>query len=687
MAIEDIKVPDIGEFSGVEVIEVLVAVGDAVDVESPLITLESDKASMDIPSPVSGTVREILIQVGDKVSQGDAIVRVESAVQAQVASAAATPTVHEAGAASAAPGDAGGGYGGGAVEDVRVPDIGEFSGVDVIEVLVKPGDTVKVEEPLITLESDKASMDIPSPHAGEVREIKLQVGDKVSRGDLILTLATAGGVPAAGATAARAPVAAPDAESYAGNADVVADVVVLGSGPGGYTAAFRAADLGLKAVLIERNPTLGGVCLNVGCIPSKALLHAAKVLDELDDFAAHGIKSKGVDVDIDALRGWKESVVGKLTGGLAGLAKQRKVEVVRGTGRFLDPHNLEVTDAEGKDTVVGFKYCIIAAGSEPVKLPFIPDDPRVVDSTGALELGGIPAHLLVIGGGIIGLEMATVYRALGSKITVVEMLDGLIAGADKDIVRPLHKRIEKRYESILLNTRVTAVEAQKKGLKVSFEGKDAPASAVYDRILVAVGRVPNGKRLDAHNAGVAVDDRGFIPVDKQLRTNVAHIFAIGDIVGQPMLAHKAVHEGKTAAEVCAGHNSVFDARVIPSVAYTDPEVAWVGKTEAECKAAGIKYGKGAFPWAASGRSLSLGRDEGMTKLLFDEESERVIGAAIVGPNAGDLIAEVALAIEMGADAADVGLTVHPHPTLSETVAFAAEAFEGTITDLYMPKRK
>ena len=685
--IQQIEVPDIGDFQDVDVIEVLVSPGDAVNADDALITLESDKASMDIPAPVSGTIKELLVGVGDKVSQGTAIVSME--VADQVAVQESQPMVHETASTQAAPGDAGGGYGGGGIEDVKVPDIGDFQAVDVIEVLVAPGDTVAEEDALITLESDKASMDVPSPVAGMVKDVKIKVGDKVSQGDLILTMETAGrGSPATSAAGmGAAAITAPEAAQFGGSADINAEVVVLGSGPGGYTAAFRAADLGKKAVLIERYPTLGGVCLNVGCIPSKALLHAAKILEEVDDFAAHGIKSKGFDIDIDALRDWKQGVVKRLTGGLAGLAKQRKVQVVNGCGRFLDGHHIEVVDNDGSKTVVGFEHGIIAAGSQPIQLPFLPDDPRIVDSTGALELDNIPNRMLVIGGGIIGLEMATVYHALGAKITVVEMLDSLIAGADKDIVKPLQKRIGKRYDAILLNTRVTGVEATSEGLKVTFEGDAAPEPQVYDRILVSVGRIPNGKLIGADQAGIAVDERGFIPVDKQLRTNVPHIFAIGDIVGQPMLAHKAVHEGKIAAEVCAGLNSVFDARVIPSVAYTDPEVAWVGKTETEAKAEKIKYGKGVFPWAASGRSLSLGRDEGMTKVLFDEETERVIGAGIVGPNAGDLIAEVALAIEMDCEAADIGCTVHPHPTLSETVAMAAEAFEGTITDLYMPKKK
>lgn len=458
---------------------------------------------------------------------------------------------------------------------------------------------------------------------------------------------------------------------------------------GGYTAAFRAADLGMQTVMIERWKTLGGVCLNVGCIPSKALLHAAKVIDESEDMSEFGVTFTEPKIDLDKLRGWKESVVGRLTGGLSGLAKQRKVQVVSGVGKFLDPHHVEVTAEDGGKTVVKFDNAVIAAGSEPVHLPFIPDDPRVIDSTGALELESIPEHMLVIGGGIIGLEMATVYASLGSKITIVEMLPQLIAGADKDIVKPYFNRIKKRYESILLETRVTAVEATDAGMKVTFEGKSAPAEPqLYDRVLVAVGRIPNGKTLDAANAGVAVDERGFVQVvDTQMRTTQPHIYAIGDIIGQPMLAHKAVHEGKTAAEAASGLPSHFDARVIPSVAYTDPELAWVGVTEEEAKAKGIKYGKGVFPWAASGRALSLGRDEGMTKLIFDEENERVIGAGIVGTNAGDLIAEVAHAIEMGSNAADIGLTVHPHPTLSETVAMAAEMYEGTITDLYAPKKR
>lgn len=580
--------------------------------------------------------------------------------------------------------------------EVKVPDIGDFSDVPVIGILVSVGDSVAAEDPLVELESDKATMEVPSPADGVVKEIKVAEGDRVSEGSVILVLegADVTDAPATVAPAADTPAAtaAPAIVAATGTAtgpgDIHAEVVVLGSGPGGYTAAFRAADLGKKVVLIEKNDDLGGVCLNIGCIPSKALLHAAKVITEAEEMAEHGISFGKPTTDINKLRDWKTSVVKKLTGGLVGLAKGRKVQVVNGYGRFTGPNMIEV-DNDGAKSTVSFDQCIIAAGSEPVTLPFIPhDDPRVIDSTGALELESIPKRLLILGGGIIGLEMACVYDALGSKITVVEFMDQLMPGADKDIVKPLHKRIEGRYEAILLKTKVTAVEAQKKGLKVTFEAaKGESTSDIFDKVLVSVGRKPNGKLIDAEKAGVAVDERGFIAVDKQQRTGQPHIFAIGDVVGQPMLAHKAVHEGKVAAEVCAGQKRFFDARVIPSVAYTDPEVAWVGVTETQAKADGTKVGKGVFPWAASGRSLSLGRSEGITKLLFDEADDRVIGAGIVGPNAGDLIAEVALAIEMGADAVDLGHTIHPHPTLSETVNFAAEMFEGTITDLIPPRKK
>ncbi|WP_417523508.1 dihydrolipoyl dehydrogenase [Marinovum sp.] len=578
--------------------------------------------------------------------------------------------------------------------DVKVPDIGDFSEVPVVSILVAVGDTVAEEDPLIELESDKATMEVPSPAAGTVKEIKVAEGDKVSEGTVIIVLegADAGTSEEAPKAADAAPVEAPKSVAATGTAsgkgDIHAEVVVLGSGPGGYTAAFRAADLGKKVVLIEKYPSLGGVCLNVGCIPSKALLHVAKVITEAEEMSAHGVSFSKPKIDLDGLRAFKDQVVGQLTGGLKGLSKGRKVEVVQGYGKFTGPNMIEVEGDDGKKTV-SFDQCIIAAGSEPVSLPFIPhDDPRVIDSTGALELKDIPKRMLVLGGGIIGLEMACVYDALGSKITVVELMDQIIPGADKDIVKPLHKRIEGRYEAIKLKTKVTAVEAEKKGLKVTFEDdKGEITTDTFDKILVAVGRKPNGKLIDAEKAGVSVDDRGFIAVDGQQRTGVNHIFAIGDVVGQPMLAHKAVHEGKVAAEVCAGQKRFFDARLIPSVAYTDPEVAWAGITETEAKAKGITYEKGVFPWAASGKALSNGRSEGMTKLLFDPEDDRIIGGLIVGTNAGDLIAEVALAIEMGADAVDLGHTIHPHPTLSETVNFAAEMFEGTITDLMPPKKK
>jgi dihydrolipoyl dehydrogenase len=688
----EIRIPDIGDFADVPVIEVHVSPGSVVAAEDPLVTLESDKATMDVPSPVAGTIAEVRLAVGDRVSQGDVVATLEGEEQP---GAPAKERVHES-AHPEAPGPVGYGSPAGVYErlEVRVPDIGEYRDVPVIEVHVAAGDTVAAEDPLITLESDKATMDVPAPTGGTVGALRVGVGDTVSEGDLIIELQTGqeeAPAPAAAAQAApvAAPVAAPMAASAAGlQADVQADVLVLGAGPGGYSAAFRAADLGKAVVLVDRSPILGGVCLNVGCIPSKALLHAARVIAETKEMAEHGLAFGEPAVDLDKLREWKDSVVKRLTGGLAGLARQRKVKVVTGLGAFASPNHLEVTADDGSRTMVGFEQAIIACGSEPVSLPFIPhDDERVVDSTGALELGSVPERLLVVGGGIIGLEMATVYSELGSGVTIVELLDQLIPGADKDLVNPLFKRISKRYDAIYLTTKVTKVDAAADGLVVHFEGAKAPETATFDQVLVAVGRRPNGRSIGAERAGVAVDERGFIAVDKQQRTNVPHIFAIGDVVGQPMLAHKAVHEGHVAAEVAAGKPSYFDVRGIPSVAYTDPEVAWVGVTETEAKEAGVKYGKGNFPWAASGRSLSLGRDEGMTKLLFDEATGRLIGAAAVGPNAGELIAETALAVEMGADAADVALTVHPHPTLSETVGMAAEAFEGTITDLYLPKRR
>ncbi len=582
------------------------------------------------------------------------------------------------------------------VVEIKVPNIGDFADVEVIEILVNAGDSVNVEDSLISVESDKASMEIPAPQAGVVKQVLISLGDKVSEGSAILMLevgaeAAAAPVEKKAATPAETPApaaaASPQAASYSGDVDIGAEVVVLGSGPGGYTAAFRAADLGKQVVLIERYESIGGVCLNVGCIPSKALLHTAQVITEAAEFHEIGVSFNKPDIDLNKLRGHKDKVVGKLTGGLKHLAKQRKVQIVQGYGKFTSANTIQVEAADGSKQVVGFENCIIAAGSRVTKLPFIPwDDPRVMDSTDALEVEEVPERLLVVGGGIIGLEMATVYDALGAKVTVVELSPGLIPGADRDVVRPLERRIKKRYEKIYLNTKVTAIEPSDKGLVCSFEGKGAPEKDTFDRVLVAIGRSPNGKLIDAEKAGVVVNDWGFIDVDKQQRTNANHIYAIGDIVGQPMLAHKATHEGKVAAQNIAGEKSFFDARTIPSVAYTDPEVAWMGKTEEECKKESINYQKGVFPWAASGRSLSLGRDEGMTKVLFGED-HKIIGAAMVGPNAGELIAEAVLALEMGADIEDIALSIHPHPTLSETFNFAAEVAEGTCTDLYVPKKK
>jgi dihydrolipoamide dehydrogenase len=588
----------------------------------------------------------------------------------------------------------------------RVPDLGEFRDIEVIEVLVKPGDIVEPESPLITLETDKATMDVPATAGGVVQEVRVAKGDRVSKGSLIAVVAVAGGdtvrlpaltetvvMPGHGQTVVlpgkrTAAAQAPDPSIAAGEpaADLTTPLLVIGAGPGGYTAAFRAADLGLGVILVDRWPQLGGVCLNVGCIPSKALLHAARVIEEAEAMSAHGIRFGTPAIDTEALKQWKNKIIGKLTAGLTILAKQRKIDVLRGFARFISPHRVELRGPEGATRVIGFEHCIIAVGSEPARIPGLPADPRVMDSTAALDLKDVPARLLVIGGGIIGLEMACVYNALGSKVSVVELTDTLMPGCDRDLVRPLEKRLRSRYASIMTGTCVMGVEAEDPGMKVSFDAKDAPPPQIYDRVLCAVGRVPNGRVLNAGSAGVEVDGRGYIAVDRQQRTNVRHIFAIGDIVGQPMLAHKATHEGKVAAEVIAGHKRAFDALVIPSVAYTDPEIAWAGITETEAQALGRKLGKGLFPWMASGRSLALNRDEGFTKLLFDVESHRIVGGGIVGSNAGDLISEVALAIEMGADAADIGLTIHPHPTLSETIAFAAEAFDGTLTDLYMPKK-
>jgi dihydrolipoamide dehydrogenase len=595
--------------------------------------------------------------------------------------------------------------------EVRIPELGDAKNVSVVEWLVTPGTRVAQEQALLTLETEKATMDVPSPVAGVLRTLRTQKGDLVASGTIIAEVEVADAAPAPApeavastplptpasraptpASHAPTPVSRPSAPLSRASAPPIGaapagalDLVVLGAGPGGYTAAFRAADLGLKVTLIERWPILGGVCLNVGCIPSKALLHAAKVIEQTHEMADCGILFPSPTIDYVKLRAWKNRVVGRLTGGLTVLAKQRKVDVVHGDARFVAAHTLEVRSAEGTRRI-DFKQCIIAAGSESVRLPGLPDDPRVIDSTGALELPADCRRLLVIGGGIIGLEMACVYDALGVRVTVVELSDGLMPGTDRDLVRPLQKRLEKRYERILLKTRVATLEAHATGLRATFEGPGAPEPEEFDRVLVAVGRRANGNLIDAAAAGVAVDARGIIAVDKQQRTNVTHIFAIGDIAGVPMLAHKATHEAKVAAEVAAGHKSSFDARCIPSVAYTDPEIAWVGVTETEARAQGLEFGKGVFPWAASGRSLAINRDEGFTKILFDTTTHRVIGAGIVGTNAGDLIAEIGLAIEMGADAADIGLTVHAHPTLSETVGMAAEAFEGTLTDLYLPKR-
>ena len=585
---------------------------------------------------------------------------------------------------------------------ILVPDIGDYADVPVIEVLVKVGDVVEKEQPLLILESDKATMEIPADAAGTITSIAVKQGDKVSKGSVIAEIEASSSAPVpTTATTVPAPTAAPVlapaplAGQYSGKVDHECEVLVLGAGPGGYSAAFRSADLGMNTVLVERYSTLGGVCLNVGCIPSKALLHTAAVMDEVKTMSKHGITFGEPKIEIDQLRGYKDSVIAKLTGGLAGMAKARKVKTVRGLGRFLDANHIEVEmtngssqDLTGQKEVVRFQKAIIAAGSQPVKLPFLPEDPRIVDSTGALLLKSIPKRMLVIGGGIIGLEMATVYSSLGSRIDIAEMMDGLMAGADRDLEKVWEKFNAGRFEKIMLKTRATKAEVKPDGIQVSFEGENAPAEPqTYDLVLVAVGRTPNGKKIDAGKAGVFVDERGFIPVDKQMRTNVQNIFAIGDIIGQPMLAHKAVHEGHVAAEVAAGQKSYFDAKQIPSVAYTDPEVAWAGLTEEQCKAQGIAYEKGLFPWAASGRAIANGRDEGFTKLIFDATTHRIIGGGIVGTHAGDLIGEVCLAIEMGADAVDIGKTIHPHPTLGESVGLAAEAAHGHCTDLPPVKKK
>jgi len=571
---------------------------------------------------------------------------------------------------------------------LRVPDLGEFENVEIIEVLVSVGDTIAVEDPLVTIETDKASMDVPAEVAGKIVSLAVEVGSKVSTGSVLAavepSIAAGDDVPF-DETQVMTPAEIEAAVTgiATGDATLAAQVVIIGAGPGGYTAAFRAADLGLDVILIERWPVLGGVCLNVGCIPSKALLHAAKVIDDAEAMSEHGVTFGKPDIDGEKLRDWKDEVIAKLTGGLKSMAKQRKVRVVHGVAKFDSPNRIRLDN----DETIDFEHCIIAAGSEPMMLPDLPDDPRIIDSTGALELTPIPKKMLVVGGGIIGLEMACVYSALGTDVSVVELTDSLMPGTDPDLLRPFMKIVKKRYDAIMVSTKVTGMRATTPGIEVSFEGDKSPSVGVYDRVLVAVGRRANGGSLDADKAGVRVDQRGIIEVDKQMRTNVPHIFAIGDLAGGPMLAHKATHEAKVAAEVIAGEKSFFDARSIPSVAYTDPEVAWVGLTELEAKANGISYEKTQIPWAASGRALSIGRTEGFTKLLFDKKTDRVLGGAIVGPNAGDLISEICLAVEMGADATDLSLTIHPHPTLSETIAFAAEAQEGTLTDLYMPKKR
>ncbi|MDQ1830660.1 dihydrolipoyl dehydrogenase [Massilia scottii] len=603
--------------------------------------------------------------------------------------------------------------------EVKVPNIGDFKEVEVIEVMIKVGDTIKVDQSLITVESDKASMEIPASHAGVVKEIKVKVGDKIAEGSMLLVLDEAGGAAAAPAAAAAAPAAAAPAAAdraesqapahpappaapsaaapapamarYDGKVDIECEMMVLGAGPGGYSAAFRSADLGMNTVLIERYASLGGVCLNVGCIPSKALLHVAAVIDETQAMSKHGISFAKPEIDIDQLRGYKDKVITKMTTGLAGMAKMRKVNVVQGVGQFVSANHIEVTAADGSKKIVQFQKAIIAAGSAVVNLPFVPKDPRIVDSTGALELRQIPKRMLVIGGGIIGLEMATVYSTLGARIDVVEMLDGLMQGADRDMVKVWQKFNEKRFDKVMTKTKTVAVEALEEGIKVTFEaaeaGVTAPEPQIYDMVLVAVGRSPNGGKIAADKAGVTVTDRGFIPVDAQMRTNVPHIFAIGDLVGQPMLAHKAVHEAHVAAEAAHGEKAFFDVKVIPSVAYTDPEVAWAGITEDEAKAKGIKLEKGHFPWAASGRAVANGRDEGFTKLLFDAETHRIVGGGIVGTHAGDMIGEIALAIEMGADGIDIAKTIHPHPTLGESIGMAAEVYEGVCTDLPPVRKK
>jgi dihydrolipoamide dehydrogenase len=658
MSVVELRVPDLGDFKDVTVVDVLAHASQRVSVDDALITLETDKASMDVPATVAGVIERMHVAKGDKVAKGTLIatVRVEEIEKTTVV---AVPE---------------------SASDREQPYVETVTLADQMRVASKPEakSAAKPTAPAAPAAAPAAKPAAPATPA-PVPPAKPETSARTSA-----AAATPSAAKPPAATTPPSEAAAKPAER-AGAPSYAFDVVVLGAGPGGYTAAFRAADLGQRVALIERSPTLGGVCLNVGCIPSKALLHAARVIEEAHSLSEHGLGFDAPNIDRGKLRNWKGQVVTRLTNGLTVLAKQRKVEVIQGIGSFVDANHIEVLQGT-KRRVVDFKYCIIATGSESARLTGLPDEPRIIDSTGALELPDKVKRLLVVGGGIIGLEMACVYDALGAKVTVVELTDGLMPGCDRDLVRPLEKRIRTRYEQILLGTRVSKVEPLRNGLRVSFIGDKAPEPHLYDRVLVAVGRVPNGRNIGAERAGVNVDDRGFIRVNAQQRTNIENIFAIGDVVGAPMLAHKASHEGKVAAEVAAGLKRRFEARAIPSVAYTDPEIAWVGLTEIEAKQQGVEYGKGMFPWMASGRSLALNRDDGFTKILFDKSSHRVLGAGIVGTNAGDLISEVALAIEMGCDAADIGLTIHPHPTLSETVAFAAEAYEGTLTDLYVPKK-
>ena len=683
----DLIVPDIGSAHDVDVVDVLVKPGDVVEVDTPLVTLETDKASMDVPSTLAGTVSEVLLKRGDKASAGTVIARVETNAQAGAGAPADAKGGDAKEPASAAPSSG------------QEATFAESFDAEELERTVTQPILKQVAAPPASSGNGAAQPGARTEGASAARPVVASPASGPTGGPAAKTTSAVSGTAASAGSASAADARQESAGdtvrmpipdlSRLDRGDVEfnrsTQLLVLGSGPGGYTAAFRAADLGMKVTLVERWSNLGGVCLNVGCIPSKALLHAAKVIEDAESMSEHGIAFGAPALDLEKLREWQGSIVKKLTGGLRLLAKQRKVDVVHGTGRFVSPNVLEVMSNSGSERI-HFDQCIIAVGSEPIRLPGLPADPRIMDSTDALTLPEFSGGLLVVGGGIIGLEMACVYDALGSRVSVVELTPQLIPGCDPDLVRPLERRIRTRYEQILLGTKVTKVEALPEGLRVTFEGEKAPAPTVFERVLVAVGRAPNGKTIAADVAGVKVSDRGFIPVDKQMRTNIPHIFAIGDVASMPMLAHKAMHEAKVAAEVAAGETRAFDARAIPSVAYTDPEIAWVGLTETEAKAQNIPYKKGTFPWAASGRSLSIGRDEGFTKMLFDPDTHRVLGGGVVGTNAGELISEIALALETGSDAADVGLTIHPHPTLSETVAAAADAFEGTLTDLYIPKK-